>query len=81
MNSISHQLGWRADNYTEFWGKKYSEGLELRLGTKEPTYKVKTMSKISNKPESLPVTFNAMNEQKWGNNLTPIYDQGIEHIL
>jgi len=76
VNSISDQLGWRAANYSEFWGRKYAEGLELRLGTKEPTYKVKTMSKISNKPESLPLSFNAMHEQKWGTSLTPIHDQG-----
>lgn len=32
VNSIANTLGWRAANYSEFWGRKYTEGLELRLG-------------------------------------------------
>lgn len=33
VNSIANTLGWRAANYSEFWGRKYTEGLQLRLGT------------------------------------------------
>lgn len=32
VNSIANTLGWRAANYSEFYGRKYTEGLELRLG-------------------------------------------------
>lgn len=48
----------------------------LISGTKEPTYKVKAMSKISNKPESLPLSFNAVYENNWAGYITPIHDQG-----
>lgn len=76
VNSISNTLGWRAANYSEFWGREYSEGLELRLGTKEPNKKVKAMSKLSIRPESLPRSFNALEESKWAGFISPIHDQG-----
>lgn len=76
VNTISSTLGWRATNYTEFWGKKYTEGLELRLGTKEPTYKVKAMTKLSKKLDALPRSFNALQEERWTGFITPIHDQG-----
>lgn len=69
-------MGWRAANYSEFWGRKYTEGLELRLGTKEPTRKVKAMTKLSNKPETLPRNFNAVEDDKWRGYISRIYDQG-----
>lgn len=34
------QYGWSAQNYSEFWGRKYDEGLNLRLGTLHSTKKV-----------------------------------------
>lgn len=34
------------------------------------------MTKISNKPESIPRSFNAMQEGKWTGFITPVYDQG-----
>lgn len=36
-----YQYGWSAKNYSEFWGKKYDEGLNLRLGTLHSTKKVR----------------------------------------
>lgn len=74
MNSISHMIGWQASNYSEFWGHTFDDGLQLRLGTKEPTHRVKAMTKLSNKPESLPRTFNAFDQ--WKGMITPIRDQG-----
>lgn len=74
VNSISNTLGWKATNYSEFWGRKYQDGLELRLGTKEPTYKVKAMTKLSNRPESLPRSFDSRNN--WPGLITGIRDQG-----
>lgn len=76
VNTIANTLGWRAANYSEFWGRKYAEGLELRLGTKEPAHRVKAMTKLSNKKEKLPKTFNALEEEKWQGFISPIYDQG-----
>lgn len=74
VNTISHTLGWTAYNYSEFWGRKYQEGLDLRLGTKEPTYRVKSMTKLSSKPESLPKQFNAIDH--WPGFISEVRDQG-----
>lgn len=74
VNSISNVLGWTATNYSEFWGRKYDEGLELRLGTKEPAYKVKAMTKLSVKPESLPREFSALDH--WPGLISDVQDQG-----
>lgn len=48
----------------------------LRLGTKEPTHRVKAMTKLSNKKETLPRSFNALEEGKWAGFISPIFDQG-----
>lgn len=74
VNSISDSLGWSATNYTEFWGRNYQEGLELRLGTKEPARRVKAMSKVSNKIEQLPREFSARDH--WPGLVTEVRDQG-----
>lgn len=73
VNSISNTLGWQAANYSEYWGRKYQEGLDLRLGTKEPTHKVKAMTKLTNKPETLPREFNSLDH--WPGFISSIYDQ------
>lgn len=73
VNSINH-LGWSAGNYTEFWGRKYQEGLDLRLGTYEPTVRVKGMSKLTNKAEKLPEEFNSFDN--WNGMMSDIKDQG-----
>lgn len=39
VNSMS-SFDWRARNYSEFWGKKLSEGVQLRLGTLNPSNSV-----------------------------------------
>lgn len=36
-------LDWRARNYSEFWGKKLSEGVQLRLGTLNPSNSVSVL--------------------------------------
>lgn len=73
VNSISDVSGWRAENYTQFWGRKYSEGLDLRLGTKEPKNRVKAMSKLHVTGRTLPAHFNAFDE--W-TGISAIRDQG-----
>lgn len=74
VNSIAETLGWTAANYSEFWGRQYQEGLDLRLGTKEPTYKVKKMTKLSSKPESLPREFDSRSH--WPGFISKVRDQG-----
>lgn len=73
VNSI-HQLGWSARKYDEWWSHKYSEGLRLRLGTKEPTYRVKAMTRLSNPSSGLPRKFNAV--ERWSSYISEVPDQG-----
>lgn len=74
VNRISESLGWQATKYPEFWGRTYQTGIDLRLGTKEPTRKVKSMSKLSNKIEQLPREFDSV--KHWPGLVTGIHDQG-----
>jgi hypothetical protein len=71
INRVSPTLGWSAGNYSEFWGRKFAEGLDLRLGTKQPNFH---FIPISHKIEELPVNFNAFDS--WPGQITPIKDQG-----
>ena len=73
VNSI-HNLGWSARKYSEWWGRKYSEGLVKRLGTKEPTFRVKAMTRLHNIADGLPRSFNAVD--KWSSYISDVPDQG-----
>lgn len=73
VNSI-HHLGWSAQQYPTWKGHKYNEGLRLRLGTKEPTYRVKAMVRLSNPINDLPSSFDAV--QKWSSYISEVPDQG-----
>lgn len=73
VNSI-HNLGWSARKYDNWWGHKYAEGLRLRLGTKEPTFRVKAMVRLTNPSNDLPRSFNAV--EKWSNYISEVPDQG-----
>ncbi|XP_016978039.1 tubulointerstitial nephritis antigen-like [Drosophila rhopaloa] len=73
VNSI-HNIGWSARKYDQWWGRKYSEGLRLRLGTKEPSFRVKSMSRLRNTAEGLPRTFSAVD--KWSSYISQVPDQG-----
>ncbi|KAL9918519.1 secreted Wg-interacting molecule [Glossina fuscipes fuscipes] len=73
VNSI-HRLGWSARKYDEWWGHKYAEGLTKRLGTKEPTYRVKAMSRLHNIVDHLPRSFNSID--KWASYISDVPDQG-----
>ena len=73
VNSI-RELGWSARRYAEWWGRRYDEGLKLRLGTKEPTYRVKAMTRLSSKADSLPRQFNVVD--KWSSYINDVPDQG-----
>ena len=69
-----NNLGWKAKNYTEFYGRKYNDGLQLRLGTFEPVRRVKAMSRLSNRLEQLPNTFNSL--EHWPGLISEVRDQG-----
>lgn len=40
VNRDYRTYGWRASNYSYFWGKKHEEGVALRLGTLHSRKKV-----------------------------------------
>ncbi|KAG5678378.1 hypothetical protein PVAND_008058 [Polypedilum vanderplanki] len=74
INRNAASLGWKAYNYTEFYGKKLKEGLTYRLGTFEPRVKVKSMSRLGHSTEQLPQNFNSLT--KWTGFISEIHDQG-----
>lgn len=74
INGAAASLGWKANNYTEFYGRKLKEGLTLRLGTFEPRVKVKSMSRLGHKIEDLPRRFNSL--ETWIGSISEVHDQG-----
>lgn len=76
LNIQSDDLNWRAGNYSEFWGRTLNEGIELRLGTLNPSksvYKMNPVRRIYD-PDSLPREFDA--RLKWPRDISGIRDQG-----
>lgn len=67
-------IGWKARNYSEFYGHKLKEGLIYRLGTIEPRVRVKTMSRLSNRMEALRREFDSRSE--WPGHISKVPDQG-----
>lgn len=41
LNMQAEQLGWRAGNQSDFWGKTLDDGIQLRLGTLNPSKSVR----------------------------------------
>ena len=72
--NYDQDVSWTAKNYTEFFGRKYKEGLELRLGTFEPVRRVKSMSRLSNGQKQLPNSFNSL--ENWPGLISEVRDQG-----
>nr|XP_033812957.1 tubulointerstitial nephritis antigen-like [Geotrypetes seraphini] len=69
--------GWRAGNYSQFWGMTLDEGIRYRLGTSKPSTTVMNMNELhinmaSN--EILPAYFNAAD--KWPGMIHEPLDQG-----
>lgn len=79
-NELVHNInknylaGWTARKYEQWWGHKYSKGISERLGTMEPTYRVKKMIHLHNQAVVLPKQFNAI--EKWPRYISKIQDQG-----
>lgn len=74
INRDAGNLGWKAFDYPEFQGRKLQEGLTYRLGTFVPRVRVKSMSRLSNRLETLPREFNSMNN--WPSLISDVRDQG-----
>ncbi|KFM62772.1 Tubulointerstitial nephritis antigen-like protein, partial [Stegodyphus mimosarum] len=76
INTINDgRYGWKASNYSIFWGKTLNDGIKHRLGTFKPIRPTMEMTEIHQIMKGpLPPTFDA--RQKWRNLITPIRDQG-----
>ncbi|XP_042886992.1 uncharacterized peptidase C1-like protein F26E4.3 [Penaeus japonicus] len=76
INEGSRRYGWRATNYTQFWGRKASEGLRLRTGTFPPTEWSSNMYPVILRPDrsKIPREFNA--RLAWKGRVTGVRDQG-----
>uniref|UniRef100_A0A8C2IWC5 Tubulointerstitial nephritis antigen-like 1 n=1 Tax=Cyprinus carpio TaxID=7962 RepID=A0A8C2IWC5_CYPCA len=69
--------GWRATNYSQFWGMTLDEGLRYRLGTQRPSRTIMNMNEIQmnmNGNDHLPSYFNAAD--KWPGKIHEPLDQG-----
>lgn len=76
INSRSRFYGWRASNYSEFWGRKYEEGLSLRLGLLHSRKKVMQMQPLRHpvNVRELPRSFDA--RANWPGRISLPRDQG-----
>ncbi|MBN3280377.1 TINAL protein, partial [Polyodon spathula] len=68
--------GWRAGNYSQFWGMSLDEGIRYRLGTNKPSRTVSNMNEMKTNLENvfLPNYFNAAD--KWPGKIHKPLDQG-----
>ena len=76
INMLSPILGWTARNYSDFQGRTLKEGVQLRLGTLNPSrsvYKMNSVRRIYDL-ESLPREFDA--RTRWPRDISGIEDQG-----
>ncbi|XP_077146131.1 tubulointerstitial nephritis antigen isoform X1 [Ranitomeya variabilis] len=69
-------FGWKADNYSQFWGMTLREGFEYRLGTKSPSPSLLSMSEMTHRVssyEEFPLFF--ISSYKWPNYIHRPLDQ------
>ncbi|CAL8371254.1 unnamed protein product [Boreogadus saida] len=70
--------GWKATNYTHFYGMSLEDGIRYRLGTQRPSRTIMSMNQIQMnmdpQSEPLPGHFNAV--EKWPGKIHEPLDQG-----
>lgn len=70
-----HRIGWRAYNYTQFYGKKLKDGLVYKLGTFPLSPETRRLGPINlDKERDYPPEFDARKE--WPKYISPVMDQG-----
>ncbi|XP_071568345.1 uncharacterized peptidase C1-like protein F26E4.3 isoform X3 [Temnothorax nylanderi] len=76
VNLQEFNLGWRAGNYSEFWGRTLRDGVELRLGTLNPSQSVYKMNPVRRiyDPDALPREFDS--RTRWPRDISGVHDQG-----
>lgn len=68
-------LSWRAYNYSQFQGKKLTEGLEKKLGTFPLSRETRRLGAIRyDKDIDYPTNFDA--RERWPRYISPVIDQG-----
>ncbi|XP_055733063.1 tubulointerstitial nephritis antigen-like isoform X2 [Salvelinus fontinalis] len=71
-------FGWRAANYSQFYGMSLDEGLRYRLGTQRPSRTIMSMNEMQvnmdTQNDRLPQYFNAA--EKWPGKIHEPLDQG-----
>lgn len=69
-------FGWRANNYSAFWGKTLEEGIKYKLGTLQPERFVLRMNPVRRiyDPNSLVSEFDS--EAEWPGYISGIQEQG-----
>ncbi|XP_075209777.1 secreted Wg-interacting molecule [Lycorma delicatula] len=76
VNNNWNRYGWRARNYSEFWGRRLSEGISLRLGTLLSARKVLAMAPISPDYDARELPFSFDTRHKWRGLIELPRDQG-----
>lgn len=67
--------GWKAANYSFFWGKTLKDGIKYRLGTMPPNPQVLNMNPVQMESADEPLeSFDS--REKWPNYIHPVRDQG-----
>lgn len=78
VNLAPRQFGWRATNYSEYWGHKAEEGLVLKTGTLNPEALSLKMYPILLQPDLslIPREFDARSKREWQGRVSDVSDQG-----
>ncbi|KAL1115134.1 hypothetical protein AAG570_007165 [Ranatra chinensis] len=76
VNREQRRFGWTASNYTMFWGRRLSEGIQYRLGTLHSRRKVLSMTPLKQiiDRDALPASFDS--RTRWRGLVGPPKDQG-----
>ncbi|TGZ53146.1 putative peptidase C1-like protein F26E4.3 [Temnothorax longispinosus] len=76
VNLQEFNRGWKAGNYSEFWGRTLRDGVELRLGTLNPSQSVYKMNPVRRiyDPDALPREFDS--RTRWPRDISGVHDQG-----
>ncbi|XP_047471069.1 uncharacterized peptidase C1-like protein F26E4.3 [Penaeus chinensis] len=78
INGRPREYGWRANNYSEYWGRKKRDGFLYRTGTLNPEALSLQMYPIILRPDPsrIPSEFDAREKPEWVGRVSDVGDQG-----
>lgn len=78
VNGNQRLYGWRATNYSMFWGRKARDGLVFKTGTLNPEQLSMRMFPILLQPDlsRIPRQFDARTKREWRGQISGVRDQG-----